>query len=503
MKAHFLEGFVKHAYETPSAIALIVNGEEYTYRQLFSRSCAIIDLLNKEGIKRNCRVGIFIAPGLDMYAAIIGVLISGSAYVPLPCSYPAERLQKIADCADLAAAICGDRIEIKHIRLSDKVKVISTLDISTAKIEDIENYRPILNLDKETAYILFTSGSTGDPKGVVVSHGNVSSFINWANEFVSVTSTDRLSGHSEISFDLSVFDMYVAWSSGACLIPVTESADRSLPSDFISKYNITIWFSVPSVLSGLIMLQQLTRDKFSSLRWMIFCGEPLPCASAGTLMKALPSLKIANLYGPTEATVASSAYVLKDVPGEKELGIPIGWGTKGTGIFVLTEEGRIAEDGDVGEIYIYGDQVAKGYWNNDEETKNRFVSDPRPDSNANVCFKTGDLAIVTSDGPVFKGRADSQIKFRGWRIELGDVENNLNALKEVVECAVVLIKRDEKADALVAFIRGRHNIRSNEILLRLKDRVPSYMIPTHIRFIDDFPRTRTGKIDRKTLIELF
>jgi acyl-coenzyme A synthetase/AMP-(fatty) acid ligase len=218
-------------------------------------------------------------------------------------------------------------------------------------------------------------------------------------------------------------------------------------------------------------------------------------------MSAVPGLRVANLYGPTEATVACAAYELNAPPAEDEDAIPFGWRTAGTEVTVWTNDNRVANLGECGEVFIAGDQVGPGYLGDPAETSRRFVADPR--GTGLPAFRTGDIATVREGGPVFNSRIDNQIKFRGWRIELGDIERALAAVAGTLECATSLIKRDGKADALVAFVRVAANITTADILARLRETLPAHMIPTHVRIVQDFPRTLNQKIDRARLAELF
>jgi len=489
--------FFKSEAENPERAAILIEKIHYTYADLSKFSRKISAHLHHKGLQKGDRVGLYLEKSFELYSAVLGTLSSGCVYVPMAPTYPADRLGMIAEQAT-------PRLIFYDSRLGEKPNFFNTLicDINDIPDHEVEYSLPTVN-GEDLAYILFTSGSTGKPKGVMVSHSNASNFVNWARGYCNARDTDVFSGHSDLNFDLSIFDTFVPWGVGACLAPVCNTMDKTTPSEFIKNNKITVWFSVPSVLSSMAAFSDLKPENLSGLRWALFCGEPLLAKPVQALMKAAAHLDVANLYGPTEATVACSAYKICNSLLDDEASIPIGWKTQGTEIFVWHKDGRVASDGEEGEIYIYGDQVAPGYWQNEKESRARFVVDPRHENSQYKCYKTGDLAVVGSAGPIFRGRADNQIKFRGWRIELADIEYALAKQDHIVECAVSLVVREGKTDALVGFIRCSASIANNKLIAALKKHLPNYMIPTHLRVVDNFPRTLNGKIDRKSLAELF
>lgn len=492
-----IERFAAQALERPDHIALKIGDDRHTYGELWQAATSLAARLKARGIGRNDRVCLLLEKSFDLYAAVWGVWLAGAAYVPLAPSYPRARLQLILERAKPHFLWYASEQLWQDIG--------SDLSVAAELIEprpsgDTRVTREI-TAPADLAYILFTSGSTGTPKGVMINHGNVDAFVTWAQSHFAVTPADRLSGHSDLTFDLSVFDTFVAHCSGGCLVPVIKPFDRATPGEFIRSNDITIWFSVPSVLSAMTALGDATHPNLGGLRWMAFCGEALLPGPVRQLMSTVPLVRVANLYGPTEATVACAAHDLAQSPAEDDDGVPFGWQTGATEVFVWTEQGQVAGDGDRGEVYIAGDQVGPGYFEDSDETARRFVADPR--GGATRCFRTGDIATVRPDGPVFNMRLDGQVKFRGWRIELGDIERALAAVPGIIECAAALIRREGKPDALAAFARTTAPITARDILTRLRAQLPEYMIPTHVRTVTDFPRTLNDKIDRARLRELF
>ena len=488
------DGFLASAARHGDRPALRIAGLEHSYTALLENARRYAAALQRAGVGRGDRVGLMLDKSRSLYASILGTLMTGAAYVPLAPNYPVERLRLIIEQAELAAVIRARETTVGggEAWMPSSILISEDIDAATG-----ESFTPVAIDPSDVAYVLFTSGSTGTPKGVLVSHANATAFVSWAADFCALQPGDRLSGHSDLNFDLSVFDVFGAWSRGCCLVPVIDMLDRTTPSAFIAANLITIWFSVPSVLSTMLATSDLSPERLRSIRFALFCGEPLLPGPVRALMQACPGARIANLYGPTEATVACSAYELTAPPAADAESIPIGWRTRGTEVFVWHEDGRVARVGESGEILIAGDQVAPGYWRRDDETALRFIADPR--GTGLRCYRTGDLGLVREEGPVFKGRLDNQVKFRGWRIELGDIEHHLATQAGVVECAVAVIRRDGKTDALAAFVRLSSPRPAKVIVAELRSHLPDYMIPTHVRIVADFPRTLNGKIDRKKL----
>lgn len=488
--------FERQVNQNAARPALRIDDRDYTYAQLWTAANALAARLQSRGVGRGDRVCLLLDKSFELYAAVWGVWLAGAAYVPLAPSYPANRLRSIVERARPKMIWHDSTDAWQRLAIaSDGAEPIGDVAAMSDQAAAVD-----LTSD-DLAYVLFTSGSTGTPKGVMVSHGNVTAFVEWARTYFALSADDRLSGHSDLTFDLSVFDTFVAHTSGACLVPVITSLDRTTPGDFIRRHRISVWFSVPSVLSAMTSLGADTLDAdLAALRWMAFCGEPLLPAPVRRIMTAAPQLRVANLYGPTEATVACAAHTLAAPPAPNAAAVPFGWRTGGTEVFVWTEGHRVASTGERGEVYIVGDQVGPGYFDDEVETARRFVPDPR--GTAMRCFRTGDLATVEAEGPVFNMRLDHQVKFRGWRIELGDIERALAAIPGMVECAAALIRRDGKTDALAAFVRSAEPTNAPAILKQLRAELPEYMIPTHVRIVADFPRTLNSKIDRARLAEL-
>jgi len=490
-------GFLESVKKSPHAIAVKDMDHCYTYQQLYEKAVSIAFELVELGVGRNDRVVVYCPKGFSSYSAILGVLLTNAAYVPIEPSYPQNRIQKIL--VDCQPKVCLVR-DTSDIADMEDVSTEQPIVLPIVEINSKPTILPnVLNTPQDLAYIIYTSGSTGDPKGVMITHENVCAFIDWAYTRFGINSTDRVSNHSDLPFDLSVFEIFIAWRAGACLVPVTDRIEKTLPVGFIKRNEITVWISVPSVLAAISLAKKIDDTAFSSLRMMLFCGEPLPPNPVRETLTKYPDLRIENLYGPTETAVACSAYTIRDIPRIGTKYLPVGWRSATTEIFLWTEHGDVAEIGEEGEIHITGSQVGPGYWRNQDETEKRYIKDPRfPEINSR-CYKTGDIGRATINGPEFIGRADQQVKYRGWRIELGEIESVLNSLDSVTDAACLLLGNSQSKHELVAVVRSAQVISPAEILEKLELHLPSYMIPNRVAILNRMPTTLSGKIDRKAL----
>ena len=363
------------------------------------------------------------------------------------------------------------------------------------------------NGSESPSHLLFTSGSTGIPKGVVINHSNVIHFIEWAIRYFRLAPSDRISGHPRLHFDLSQFDIFGAFAVGAALYPVPPELNL-LPHkmvDFIRTFKLTQWCSVPSLLHYIAKFDGLKHGDFPHLRRVLWCGETLATPVLIHWMERLPHVTFTNLYGPTEATIASSYYTVPKCPEDEHATIPIGRPCVGEDLLVLDDDLNPVPPGQVGGLYIRGVGLSPGYWRDPEKTASVFLQNPYGNGSDRI-YKTGDLAKVGSDGLVyFVGRADSQIKCRGYRIELGEIETALNAIELVRECAVIAIPSEDFEGTAIccAYSSRQEGISSATLRSRLSQVLPNYMIPSRWLVLNELPKNTNGKIDRPNLREQF
>jgi amino acid adenylation domain-containing protein len=354
-----------------------------------------------------------------------------------------------------------------------------------------------------TAYLLFTSGSTGMPKGVMVSHENVRHYVDWTVKRYQITEDDRLSQTFDMTFDLSAHDMFVAWERGACVCCPGQK-DTIKPDRFINKSRLSIWFSVPSTAVFMKRLGLLKAGMYPGLRLSLFCGEALPMDTVVQWAEAAPHSTIENIYGPTELTIACTAYRWdpEKSPGDCEQGIvPIGEPFDGMKALVVDELLREVAPGRDGELLMTGPQLSLGYWRDEERTKRAFVVVPGQEG---VYYRTGDRVRLPLTGKpmVYLGRMDNQVKIRGHRVELGEIESVVrreSGVDGVV--AVAWPVTPSGADGIEVFLETEKM--DVEALHRvIKSLLPPYMVPRNIRLVRRFPLNANGKVDRKALLRI-
>ncbi|MGH9752586.1 MAG: amino acid adenylation domain-containing protein [Blastocatellia bacterium] len=513
----------EQAERRPGAIALVMNDEQVNYAALEKASNQLARQLQSIGCVRGDRVCFLTPKSPDAIISELGILKADCVYVPLDPSSPAPRLAKIiAACEPRCILAVGSPPETLRDALAEarlgSAPVVGWLGAEAPQVLDLDvrfcrgdlasfsgeplDYR---NGSADTAHILFTSGSTGAPKGVQITHDNVMRFIEWAIRYFGTNPEDRISGHPPLHFDLSTFDIYGTLGAGAQLhlVPAELNLLPNKVADFIRRHELTQWFSVPSALNYMAKHDVVAQDDFPTLKRLLWCGEVFPTPALRYWMKRLPHVTFTNLYGPTEATIASSYYTVPACPPSDDTPIPIGTPCDGEELLVLDDNLQPAPPGEIGALFIGGIGLSPGYWRDEQKTSEVFL-DTAPHGRI---YKTGDLAKVGEDGLVyFLGRADSQIKSRGYRIELGEIETALNALGLLRECAVVAVDTGGfEGVAICCAYAPLPDRDSNPTILRqaLSKALPSYMLPSRWMGLDRLPQNGNGKIDRPALREQF
>jgi amino acid adenylation domain-containing protein len=519
-----VSGFLESSERFPLRPALVVDGESITYRDLRRRAGKLASLLLRT-VEGNCQlVAILAYRSATVYAGVLAALGAGRGYVPLNPKFPVERTRRMLILSGCSQVIVGNEC-LPHLRdlltrLERPLIVIlpEMADVSGLQ-SDFPLHRYLSSKDafeshdhvfetaistQAIAYLLFTSGTTGEPKGVPVRHSNVRSYIDYVCSRYDFNETDRFSQHSELTFDLSVHDIFVAWEQGASLYCLPERAVL-LPAKFIREHALTAWFSVPSVISVLSKMRLLEPDCFPSLRYSFFCGEPLPTSYAQLWQNAAPHSIVENLYGPTEATIAISHYRWDQdhSPAQCLNGIcPIGWTFAGQQSSIADQEFNILTRNQSGELFLAGSQVTTGYWNDPEKTGAKFVR--LGTSEDTIWYRTGDLVKQDWTGLMYYlGRIDDQVKIRGYRAELQEIEAVLRkacGTDQVVSVAWPV--RDGSADGVVAFVSGQKALDEAKALKYCSTYLPSYMVPHRIYALDNLPLSLNGKIDRRGLVRL-
>ena len=447
--------------------------------------------------------------------SFVGILKAGCAYVPMDPSDALPRIESILTrCAPRVLLVTGsdtdEMVETLRARGALRGTSVGRLDTVGPSPTDLFDFEPA-HYDvrpEDTAYILFTSGSTGEPKGVPITHDNVRRFIEWVVEYFQLGPDDRLSGHSNVTFDMSTLDIWASFAAGAELHPVPASA-QMLPRQivaFMRERDLTFWFSVPSVLAFVARFDGLPDDALPALRHVVWGGDVFPPPSLAYWRRKLPRAAFTNVYGPTEATVASTYYRLPaDFDDTRD--VPIGRALPGEEILLLDTEGAPVPEGEMGEIHIKGVGVSQGYWKDPERTRASFVPDPTSSDPEARIYRTGDLGRLDAEGNLhFLGRSDFQIKSAGYRVEPGEVESALLQLPDIGACAVVPVPTDGFEGAVIgcAYVPSNGTpVPPRAVKAQLSGLLPRYMIPSRWMPMEELPISDRGKLDRIGVRSLF
>lgn len=497
MGFNLAQGLHDNAERAPERVALHVEGRSYGYAELRNRVRQVAAWLRAQTGPSGLRVAIFAKRSLDCYLGILGAAWAGGTYVPLNPQLPEERLARMLENARVQAIVADpDHLPLLSAALRGRTPVLCpTLEaLPSAPREDL----PAPVGEAHVGYIEFTSGTTGFPKGVMVPSRAVRRFLGVNRALLPVGVEDRVAALSDITFDLSVFDMFFAWDRGAALY-VVPSTQTLAPLSFIQEHALTVALAVPSVAAILGRMKLLRPGAMPSLRVSLFCGEPLPISLAQAWSEAAPGSVVENYYGPTEATVACSHLRYAGVErtpaarGIMSIGVPF----PGTAFAVLGPDLRPVGPHTPGELAISGDQLALGYDGDAEKTRQKFVT-----LEGERWYLTGDLAQTDEEGRYFHlGRIDNQVKVRGMRVELEEVEAHLRAVCETDEVAAVAWpSKNGSADGVIGFVCAEHLApRAAELRKALRARLPAYMAPTALHFVSELPLNPNGKVDRKQL----
>ncbi len=517
--------FLESASRWPDRAALSFEDGDITYAKLAGRAQAVAAALEPPAAGEAMPVAILARRSITAFAGILGALIRGAAYLPLDPSRASHRNRAIlervgcrsfvvdAEGATALPDLLGDELPARVLLpevSGAEARGVATAGAGSLELLGRDDLGPAPGLaaapveSDAMAYLLFTSGSTGVPKGVMVSQANALHLVRMAAERFGVTPEDRLSHNFALTFDLSVFDMFVAWSSGACLCCPTQR-ELLRPDRYLARAALSMWFSVPSVAVLMNRLRLLRPGSFDGLRWSLFCGEALPASLAEAWAASAPGAALENLYGPTEATVFCTGYRWdpERSPAESERGVvPIGEALPGVDIRVVDEDGVPVAAGETGELWIGGAQVALGYWRAPEITERAFVERPEAEGGGRF-YRTGDRVRLASEGPLqFLGRTDHQVKIRGHRVELGEIEAALRRATGVEQAVALPLRVTEVGAEHVAGLVAAESIDAGRIREELTRWLPSYMVPREILAIPTFPENDNGKVDRGALAEL-
>ncbi len=496
-----LSDWLRHtAAATPDAPAIIEEDRVTSFRELLEQAAALALRFVEHGIQKQDRIALVLPKTTEAIVSVFASLLAGAIYVPIHPNWPKERIETtLADCA-ARLVIEGEsegksyrpRITVRQTGASIPWQAAPAALTSAATNED-----PLPKAGAaDPALILFTSGSTGRPKGVVLSHRAVSAFVRWSAREFQICSTDRIACPSPLGFDLSTFDIFnMALCGAPCvLVPGHIVLMPRFLVQFLREARITCWYSVPSILAGMLQEGRLAEHEYPGLRVILFAGEVFAGPNVARLQAAVPQAVCANLYGPTETNVVTWYRVPRDFDGSQPL--PIGRPCPYAAVTV---------DAPTGELLAGGDSLMSGYWSRpwvrSEDTQRAFVTlEGKP------YYRTGDRVSLAPDGNyLFLGRLDRQVKRRGFRIELGEIEAALARQEGILEAAAVAAEFNAKdgqmGTAIIAFVRARSAgaVTLVEAKAHCARTLPPYMLPDHVVFLNAIPKGSRGKIDYMAL----
>ncbi len=519
-KGNALHQLLLHATRLfPDRIAVEEPGHgTVTYQELATLSDRLRDRLSALGVRAGDRVGLYMRKSIDAVASIFGILKTGAAYVPVDPGAPAARNAYILNNCAVRVVLMEERFEAKFRDelaqlgatpqllllegIGGGVPLRQALDRQDAQRPASAAATAIPSQD-DLAYILYTSGSTGRPKGVMLSHENAVSFVDWCSEVFQPHENDRFSSHAPFHFDLSILDIYVPLKHGATLVLIAEDIGKEPQrlAPLMAERRISVWYSVPSILSLLAQYGNLERYDYSALRLVLFAGEVFPVKHLRALHSRLPGARYFNLYGPTETNVCTFYEIPAHIPEERTVPFPIGQTCSHVQTKVMDEHGHVVQANEEGELCVSGRGVMQGYWALPEQSARAFLVDEA----GQRWYKTGDVVVKAPEGNyTFLGRRDRMVKRRGYRVELGEIEAGLYRHPTVKEAVVIALPDEEAGVKIKAFLSCRDAERPSLIALKrfCAENLPLYMIPDIFSWHDELPKTSTDKIDYQRLKEM-
>ena len=502
MKNSVLSWLDETAKRLPNKLALQDISGNITYQEYRSKSLAIaykIVELNKGEMKKP--VVVYLEKGKEVLVSFMGVAYSGCFYSPIDTEMPQSRVDKILEVLKPEIVITTNKLKTNFEKFNFYGSYI-IYEETICSEEDETAVKPYTEkiIDTDLLYVLFTSGSTGVPKGVSICHRSVIDYTDWVTETFNITQKDTFGNQAPFYFDNSILDIYSCMKTGATLNIIPKKLFfQPVPLLEYIKYNkINTIFWVPSALIVVSKLKAFRNvDLSDTLKRVLFCGEVMPNKQLNIWRKFLPNVTYANLYGPTEITDACTYYI-----GDREFSddepLPIGIPMSNTDILVLNDEDKLVTDDEVGELCVRGTSLAMGYYNNPEKTRSAFVQNPLNKAVPEIIYRTGDLVRYNEYREIiYISRKDFQIKHLGHRIELGEIETAISSLEEVtLNCCLY----DEKNQNIVLFVDAQ--VDRDYIKERIEKLVPEYMIPGKVIYLENMPINANGKIDRIKLKEL-
>ena len=494
-------------HDHPDRLALVDATRRITYAELGRAAARLGRRLIHDGVQPGDRVLLCLDRSALSVLAMLGTLEAGATYVPVDAKAPVQRWRAVAADCHPTAVVVDDRTEAKvRDDLGDLLPGVPRIHAEQLGDHDDAPLDPRAS-EHDSAYVLYTSGSTGAPKGVMISHRNIRAYIDWAVDCFDLTADDVVLSTAPFYFDMSVFDVFAALAAGAQLCVANDGLMLFPPKlmEFMEAEGVTVWKGVSSLLMYMARARVLRPDRLPTLRHVLFGGETLPTEYLMRWMEVYPDRTYTNAFGPTEATGISMFHTMPAPPADASERIPIGIPCTDTEAYLLDDDGSQVPRGDVGELCLGGPCLSPGYLGDDERTRRVFVDDWTDGTvSPRRIYRSGDLAWQRVDGVYeFAGRKDRQVKVMGYRIELAEVEHAVRSVDAVRDAAVVLV-RDARTglDELAAVYEADRPVEPGALLATLRERLPAYMVPRRALQVSGLPRSDRGKVDHIAVREL-
>lgn len=493
----------KTAKRFPDRPAFCDENHIYTYGQVRSLALAIAQGIREQYGLRKSPIAIYMEKSAEMLITYLGIAYSGNFYSPIAADMPVARIEKIIGTLRpqliIAKEDMKDAVDWKALGYGKEVADYESMTAVKTDEEKATAYAQTI-IDTDLLYVLFTSGSTGVPKGVAITHRGVIDYIDWVVDEFGITEKDSFANQAPFYFDNSILDIYSCVKTGATLYIVPDGLFSQPVKllEYLVEKKITTIFWVPSALIMVSKLKAFRNvDVSATLKRVLFCGEVMPNKQLNIWRSYLPDLLYANLYGPTEITDACTFYTI-DREFTDEEPLPIGRPMPNTEIIVLNDKDEPVTGTENGELCVRGSSLAVGYYNNPEKTKENFVQNPLNTAYEEKIYRTGDVVYYNEYGElVYVCRKDFQIKHMGHRIELGEIETAVSSLDVIDNCCCLY---DDKKQKIVLFAESsKEDLDKHYIADAIKELVPDYMIPNKVIRLENFPYNLNGKIDRVVL----
>ena len=485
----FIKYFEEQAEKTPDEIAIVFENKKMTYRELNEKANSLAYLLRENEVTNNTVVGILLERSFEMLISMLAVLKSGGSYIPIASDYPKDRIEYMLEDSEATIILTSQN----RRNLADK-KLVNVKDerIYENHKENLEN----ISKPEDLSYLIYTSGSTGTPKGVMLKQKNLSNFYNSMKniiEYLKDGKNHKILSITTVSFDIFAFETLMSLTSGLTVYLTSENGQKmtSEMERIIKENSVEIMQTTPSVMK--FHLENLNnKDSLKSLKYIMLAGEPLSKSLVDKIKEIVPDVTIYNGYGPSETTIFSA---VGNATNQEE--VTIGTPINNTQIYILNKNKKVLPQGTRGELYISGDGVGKGYMNKEEQTNSNFI--PNPFIAGKIMYKVGDLGSFDDKGEITcYGRVDNQVKIRGLRIELQEIEKRIQSVYNIHDCVVVK-KVVKGKDALCAYYVERGHVIKSVLKSVLYSKLPEYMVPQYFVKMDQLPHTPNGKVDRKAL----